>query len=424
MTSPDTALLKSHDELREMAVALIRERDVLRVQLEEMIGRHEARINERDAALTRCENAEAARDAARGSDSDHHVNRSWLDEARTKLAAMTEERDQALADFARMQTAHKIADSLAEQWAKACAKAEHERDAARASAEQALGALELVEEEAFIRGRDAARKCWRDSDGAAIESATVASISAWLESVAVGEGMLIVQSRMNDIAADVRAGAWRSSPRPAQATARRIRVAFDIGGVLSKYPDTFRPLMRMLVDGGAEVYVLTDRQPTALVIKVLAMNGFDFIAPGRVISADFTTHAEGCKAHVLSELAIDVMFDDHLAYLADPACPVRCLVLPDTSKPYTAESWEEPDGAPAFGHGVYRPTPPPPAQPTTVEDEPVAVCDHVDDLIGELWAACADEGRFVTDRDRQRMLKLAGIVQDTRRRLRAVEGKQ
>ena len=39
----------------------------------------------------------------------------------------------------------------------------------------------------------------------------------------------------------------------------KLRISFDIGGVLSKYPDKFRPLVNALVSCPAvEVFVITD----------------------------------------------------------------------------------------------------------------------------------------------------------------------
>ena len=37
-----------------------------------------------------------------------------------------------------------------------------------------------------------------------------------------------------------------------------MKIAFDIGGVLSKYPDTFRPIITALEAGGIECHIITD----------------------------------------------------------------------------------------------------------------------------------------------------------------------
>lgn len=134
----------------------------------------------------------------------------------------------------------------------------------------------------------------------------------------------------------------------------KLRVAFDIGGVISKYPEILREMSMVLLMGGAEVYVITDMHNHAAVVHMLAANGFDFIAPDRVHCADYTTHGEGCKAELLRELDIHVMLDDFVGYVADPGCPVRCLVMPDSSRPYYADDWKAPDGEMEFGRRTYQ----------------------------------------------------------------------
>jgi hypothetical protein len=37
-----------------------------------------------------------------------------------------------------------------------------------------------------------------------------------------------------------------------------MKLAFDIGGVLGKYPGVFLPMISALQSGGAEVFVITD----------------------------------------------------------------------------------------------------------------------------------------------------------------------
>lgn len=135
---------------------------------------------------------------------------------------------------------------------------------------------------------------------------------------------------------------------------RPLRVALDIGGVISKYPDVIRSFAQALVAGGAEVYVITDMHDHAGVCATLARNEFGFIDPTRVHCADYTTHGEGCKAVLLRDLRIDVMLDDFVGYVAIPGCPVRCLVMPDATQPYWHPTWQTGDDQ-EFGRRVYRP---------------------------------------------------------------------
>lgn len=130
-----------------------------------------------------------------------------------------------------------------------------------------------------------------------------------------------------------------------------VRVALDIGGVISKYPDVMRDFARSLLDGGSEVFVVTDMADHEAVLSLLAHNGFDFIPTENVRCADYVSHGEGCKAEVLRELRIDMVLDDFIGYVAIDGCPVRCLVMPDASQPYYAKSWIGPDVG--FGRSVY-----------------------------------------------------------------------
>ena len=124
---------------------------------------------------------------------------------------------------------------------------------------------------------------------------------------------------------------------------RPVRVAFDIGGVLSKYPTILRAMAQALHDGGAEVFVITDMRTPDRVLELLEANGFGFINPANIICADFELYGEGCKAVLLEQLYIDVFLDDFPAYLVR-GCPVRLLVQPDLELPYYDDSWQT-DGA-------------------------------------------------------------------------------
>lgn len=133
-----------------------------------------------------------------------------------------------------------------------------------------------------------------------------------------------------------------------------IKVAFDIGGVLSKYPEIFRALLAKLTEPGVgqvvEVHVISDMHPKEKIIEVLTLNGFmGYFTPERVHSADYDEYCEGCKAILLEELGIDVFFDDFIGYVTPGGAPVRLLVMPDHEKPYYADSWKMPEGEPEFG---------------------------------------------------------------------------
>lgn len=133
-----------------------------------------------------------------------------------------------------------------------------------------------------------------------------------------------------------------------------MRVAFDIGGVLSKYPTKFRSLVEQFQLGGIEVHVITDMHDVDKIYEMLLLNGFGMIPKANVHSADYKTHGDGCKAELLRELEIDLFFDDHLPYMMLPDETIRCLVMPDPHKPYWAPEWKVPEGDQEFGRRFYK----------------------------------------------------------------------
>jgi hypothetical protein len=126
------------------------------------------------------------------------------------------------------------------------------------------------------------------------------------------------------------------------------RISFDIGGVLSKYPTIFLPMVKALIAGGAEVHVITDMHDREKTLNTLAMNGFDCIPPERVHNANYAEHGELCKAVLLKRLGIDVHLDDFPGYLAE-GCPVRLQVLPDPREPYYHDEWKTDGSEGNFG---------------------------------------------------------------------------
>lgn len=118
-----------------------------------------------------------------------------------------------------------------------------------------------------------------------------------------------------------------------------IKIGFDIGGVLSKYPEVFRPLLEALNAHPAfEVHVLTDVPPPRAVALV-QRNGYN-VPVERIHSCDLKTHGHNCKAKKTEELGIDVMFDDHLPYLGNMG-KLRFHVLPENTRPFFAPGMDE-----------------------------------------------------------------------------------
>lgn len=128
---------------------------------------------------------------------------------------------------------------------------------------------------------------------------------------------------------------------------RPLRVAFDIGGVLSKRPDVFIPMVEALVQGGAEVYVITDMHDRAQSIRFVRGNGYN-IPAARILNADYNTHGEMCKAEVVKAHGIDVLVDDHPGYMANTEA-VNLLVWPDPSRPYYHDDFQTDGSEGDFG---------------------------------------------------------------------------
>ncbi len=134
-----------------------------------------------------------------------------------------------------------------------------------------------------------------------------------------------------------------------------LKIAFDVGGVLSTYPDKFRPLLDALgASSGVEVWIISDMHPEQKIIDTLRLNGIRFLDK-RVRSADYDKYGNACKAVLCKELEIDILIDDFVGYLAD-GDHIRLLLMPNSSNPYYHENWKT-DGSEAdFGRRKYTKT--------------------------------------------------------------------
>jgi hypothetical protein len=127
-----------------------------------------------------------------------------------------------------------------------------------------------------------------------------------------------------------------------------IRIGFDIGGVLSKYPDLLRPIVTaLLASPEVEVHVLSDMFPHEKCVAFVRDNGF-LIPPEHIHSCDYGEHGELCKAEKMRELSLDIMLDDFPGYLAE-GCALRLLVMPDPNRPYYADDWKTDGSEGNFG---------------------------------------------------------------------------
>lgn len=132
-----------------------------------------------------------------------------------------------------------------------------------------------------------------------------------------------------------------------------MRVAFDIGGVLSKYPDIFRPLLTLICEAGptwgVEAYALSDMKPHEKAIAFCHDNGF-LIPAERILCADYEQHGEACKAIVCQQHGIDMLIDDFIGYVSVVGSPpVRLLIMPDVTRPYYDDVWKTDGSEGNFG---------------------------------------------------------------------------
>lgn len=132
-----------------------------------------------------------------------------------------------------------------------------------------------------------------------------------------------------------------------------MKIAFDIGGVLSKFPNEFRSLIDTLM-ASHQIHVITDMHDHTEVVNVLIRNGFK-IPSENVHCADYTGKGEYCKAILLKELGIDIFIDDFGPYLTwDSAlgpAPIRLMIAPDGFRPYWHPEWQTNDNC-DFGRRV------------------------------------------------------------------------
>lgn len=134
-----------------------------------------------------------------------------------------------------------------------------------------------------------------------------------------------------------------------------MRIAIDIGGVLSKYPWEIKSIIKAMSDAGHIVYLLTDmdRGSASLVLEENQIVPH-LVKSDAVLCADFHRHGEAAKAVVVREQMIDVLIDDHPGYLVwpwDSMAPLRLAVMPDPRRAYNSNSWIS---SGEFGRAWYR----------------------------------------------------------------------
>lgn len=147
-----------------------------------------------------------------------------------------------------------------------------------------------------------------------------------------------------------------------------MKIGFDIGGVLSKYPDEFNKLLESLMDSdyySHEIYIISDMHPVDKIVENLSNNSkkypcFGWLAnnPTQIYSANYEKHGNIAKAILIKDLGIQIFFDDFDGYLQWDSSlgpqPILLKVQPDMFRPYWAKEWKVKDGS-DFGRRVATP---------------------------------------------------------------------
>lgn len=123
-----------------------------------------------------------------------------------------------------------------------------------------------------------------------------------------------------------------------------LKIAFDIGGVLSKYPREMKALLRTLQRGGADLWVMTDMNPKKAV-ELCRLNDIP-VPDEQIISVDWAKDGELSKANACMGYGIDILIDDYLPYLCAGDFIGLC-VAPRPGMPYEAPEWQTIESCPA-----------------------------------------------------------------------------
>jgi len=136
-----------------------------------------------------------------------------------------------------------------------------------------------------------------------------------------------------------------------------LKIAFDIGGVLSKYPDQFRILIDKLQDPGrsdletgepaVEVFVISDMHDVDKMYQMLRDNRI-FVDKSKIFSAPYQEQGEFCKTYLCNQLGIDILIDDFIGYVAEGNF-IRLLSMPNASLPYYHDTWKTDGNEGDFG---------------------------------------------------------------------------
>lgn len=133
---------------------------------------------------------------------------------------------------------------------------------------------------------------------------------------------------------------------------KKLRVSFDIGGVLSKYPNEFRTMARALAASpDIEVFVITDMHIHDQSVGFVHSNGFEFIPAENILNSNYTDFGERCKEQTILDYGIDIHIDDFPGYCAHTNA-INLFVWPNPNEPYYSDDWVTDGSEGNFGRRI------------------------------------------------------------------------
>jgi hypothetical protein len=116
-----------------------------------------------------------------------------------------------------------------------------------------------------------------------------------------------------------------------------MKIAFDIGGVISRYPQQMIQFMRALTIGGIEVHIVTDI-PYHAALWLCQVNRIE-VPFNQIHSCDWAKDGDLCKTKKCEELGIDILIDDRPDYCAVGKF-IGLVLSPRPTIPYYAPEWQ------------------------------------------------------------------------------------
>ena len=133
-----------------------------------------------------------------------------------------------------------------------------------------------------------------------------------------------------------------------------IKIAFDVGGVITKYPDIFRVLIERLQElfNDVKIIIISDIHPKEKIKQMLQMNDFHFFED-EIFVADYDKYGEACKSMICAQELVDIFVDDFMGYVSPKGSTIRLLVMPDETIPYYNKLWRTDGSEPNFGRSAH-----------------------------------------------------------------------